>query len=698
MSLPSPWDQIVEHGLLKFLVGPCPKCSAEATTAEQLVWPTVRPWPQGNWYEVHCARCNNSALEQRLGATPAIAVLGWSRRHWSGSPYWPTGVPESPHSVMVEALEWTARNWTENAGLVSSIAKKNEPELHAMVLQHLANQRKGSASCFDSYRGLPAVHTEFSGHFTEEARQTCVAALRGGCSIAAMCDDKNLFDNVPKNESKAPRKHLGAVTGRGDGPNPNPANIPKETPTIGARHLVPYDTSEDFAVGKPTHIRTLTASAFAGNDWITISGKDLYNSIYPGDYLSFGSDEVAPSFPDSTRRYVVKERHVTDIRLETPLDKTYAAGTYVFHFQKGKDDMPHAYPVRVFIDGVEVTEHLVGDAEWLSTSPTRKFSLKSDAFVFTEDDCKSYQRYLIFLRETSVKQALFTKRKSHTAIDTPVIAQGDSLTVQRHYDTYYMPVFAGRIHQVTVMGDELQVEARSFTADLKLTTTALDTKQDLEYLQVATCTGLGVSQAEFMSAKTKDAVEQIQKTAGSLAPQPQRPMLAIPHEGKLLLTFPGEGEDLMVLHMPDPVSGENKPVLRLKRNSELDIDPCWRRHTGDLALQFWRAVADVCHTLPPPVSPKQEAIIAFCTEKKMPLKEFDAWYYAEPVNHGEVVDPGVRVYWGTGKEPYAWGIYPIEPWPENGDMLVCPDMEYTPTRWETVDSSSQDGNIGYKKE
>jgi hypothetical protein len=453
---------------------------------------------------------------------------------------------------MIEDVERTVRKWTGNLGMTLSTAKKNEGELHAMILQWLADQRGDKSKLYFA----PADLSVYS-HFTEEARKSCLSSLG------------------------VPEKYLGTNTGRADGPNPNLANIPKKNSRTSIAKILAYE--------------------------------------------------------NNLQKLMARVRYSKEDKMTTKSD------------------------VRVFVEGVEVTEFLVGDAEWLSTSPTRKFSLKKDAFVLTPSNvCRDPAAVCVWPKEEQAKSALFLGKLKNRASEVPlgpncpVIASGDSLTVYRFSEpkeAHYLPVFSGRISGVTVVGDELQVEGRSFAADLKLLAPALDTKQDLAYLRTAKCHALG-----FDPSNPHDY-----SIGCSVLPQPT---LAIGHEGKLLLTFPGEGDDLMVLHMPDPVSGENKPVLRLKRNSELDIDPCWRRHTGELALQFWRGVADVCRTLPPPVSPKQEAIIAFCTEKKMPLKEFDANYYAEPVNHGEVVDADVRVYPGTGQEPYAWGIYPIEPWPE----------------------------------
>ncbi|MFA5135285.1 MAG: hypothetical protein WC505_05905 [Patescibacteria group bacterium] len=108
------------------------------------------------------------------------------------------------------------------------------------------------------------------------------------------------------------------------------------------------------------------------------------------------------------------------------------------------------------------------------------------------------------------------------------------------------------------------------------------------------------------------------------------------------LLFCPDSDDLLVLYLPhrgpDDPEAKIQPVLRVKRWGEVTVVPGWKNRMDETAMGFWRALAHVYRSLPLPVSPKQEAIIKFCTNNHMTLAEFDAQYYARPARHMEVVD------------------------------------------------------------
>jgi hypothetical protein len=121
--------------------------------------------------------------------------------------------------------------------------------------------------------------------------------------------------------------------------------------------------------------------------------------------------------------------------------------------------------------------------------------------------------------------------------------------------------------------------------------------------------------------------------------------------GKLLLDIPGSGDDVLILYLPDRMTGKPEPVLRCKRWGELEVVAKWHGKMNELAQAFWRAVAHVHHALPLPVSDKQEAISAFCNKHHMTLAEFDRNYYARPVKHLEVMNASavIRGIWTIEK-------------------------------------------------
>lgn len=104
--------------------------------------------------------------------------------------------------------------------------------------------------------------------------------------------------------------------------------------------------------------------------------------------------------------------------------------------------------------------------------------------------------------------------------------------------------------------------------------------------------------------------------------------------GQLLMELPREGDDVLVLYLPDRVTGEPQPAVRCKRWGEVEFSSQAYGKVNELAQRFWRAVSQVHHDLPEPVSAKQEAILQFCNEKHMTLAEFDRQYYARPVGSG----------------------------------------------------------------
>jgi len=89
-QLPTHWNEIVNRGLLKYFCGPCPVCSAEATTAEQMIWPIIKVDDTGGaFYRVIC-RHDDHCHTKRVGwytGSPVGAILDWNQRHWSGTRY-----------------------------------------------------------------------------------------------------------------------------------------------------------------------------------------------------------------------------------------------------------------------------------------------------------------------------------------------------------------------------------------------------------------------------------------------------------------------------------------------------------------------------------------------------------------------------------------------------------------------------------
>lgn len=134
--------------------------------------------------------------------------------------------------------------------------------------------------------------------------------------------------------------------------------------------------------------------------------------------------------------------------------------------------------------------------------------------------------------------------------------------------------------------------------------------------------------------------------------------------GEVQMELHTDGDDILVLHLRHRGSNNANPVVQpvlwVKRWGEVEVAPGLHHHMGDLAQGFWRAVAQVHRDLPQPVSPKQEAILAFLNERHMTLAEFDQQWYARPAIHMDVLHEDERAYLGTEQDPTAWAIVRIE--------------------------------------
>lgn len=110
--------------------------------------------------------------------------------------------------------------------------------------------------------------------------------------------------------------------------------------------------------------------------------------------------------------------------------------------------------------------------------------------------------------------------------------------------------------------------------------------------------------------------------------------LYVTNEQYELILHGDDGDDVLTLRLqhrgPDNTEPVMQPVLVVKRWGEVEVMSGWHKRMGDLAQKFWAAVAQVHHDLPAPVSPKQEAILAFCNEHHMNLAEFDRGYTMMP--------------------------------------------------------------------
>ena len=134
--------------------------------------------------------------------------------------------------------------------------------------------------------------------------------------------------------------------------------------------------------------------------------------------------------------------------------------------------------------------------------------------------------------------------------------------------------------------------------------------------------------------------------------------------GEVQMELLATGDDILVLHLPHRGAADANPVVQpvlwVKRWGEVKIAPGWVNRMGDLAQAFWRAVAQVHRDLPQPVSPKQEAILAFLNERRMILQEFDQQWYARPAIHMDVPHDDERVYPGTEQDHTTWAIVRIK--------------------------------------
>lgn len=176
-----------------------------------------------------------------------------------------------------------------------------------------------------------------------------------------------------------------------------------------------------------------------------------------------------------------------------------------------------------------------------------------------------------------------------------------------------------------------------------------------------------IQQAELLDrAATPEEILEYYKAAnkhldnGAAAGNPAKPSLGFDASlpkgeiqfssfGHLLLKLQSEGDDAVVIYLPDRMTGEREPVITIKRWGEAVVKPGWHKRMNDLAQAFWRAVAQVYQALPLPVSDKQETVIKFCNEHTMTLAEFDRQYYAKPLR-----------YSGQCVEIDAWEIVKIE--------------------------------------
>lgn len=178
-----------------------------------------------------------------------------------------------------------------------------------------------------------------------------------------------------------------------------------------------------------------------------------------------------------------------------------------------------------------------------------------------------------------------------------------------------------------------------------------------------------ITRVSFLEAKTQAAVTALDKQywneIGKIEAERTKEALRCPmyfekkagpadlhiwgSDGVQLVLNSSSSDDALVLYLPDRMTGAPVQVLACKRWGEVEVKPGWHRKLNEIAQGFWKAVAQVYHALPLPVSAKQEAIIAFCNERHMTLAEFDLHYYARPLRHD-----------GACVEISAWEIVKVE--------------------------------------
>jgi hypothetical protein len=377
------------------------------------------------------------------------------------------------------------------------------------------------------------------------------------------------------------------------------------------------------------------------------------------------------------------ERDVTQETKETKMDE-----------QNGGTFAPVNY--QVLINGVDVTEWIIPGSIQVTlpssynrpTPPpvTGCFKLKNDhdAFVLTPTNiCSGTQfpwerheiaKQLLYMNKLTRNQTISNQSAEYYPLGprSCILNKGDGVKIYSiGFNAAAIEVFSGTLAQYGVDDDVVggghrivvQCGAQKFTVDsaaakmfgnkafvkpiqqTKVLHSAATHEEILEYYKEA-----DKHLDEFGTPLNLSSMgNPVAKSSLGFDASLPKGEIQFTSFGQLLLKLQSEGDDAVVIYLPDRMTGEREPVITIKRWGEAVVKPGWHNRMNDLAQAFWRAVAQVYQALPLPVSPKQEAIIEFCNLHHMTLAEFDRQYYAKPLR-----------YSGQCVEIDAWEIVKVE--------------------------------------
>jgi hypothetical protein len=608
-TLPSPWNDIVTRGLFRQICGPCPRCSGDAEVAEQLVWPYLHPQLHFGYCLV-CTVCGAA----RLGDDVASLVLAWNQHHWSGGSQYGRAARD-PYLTDAQVLErraecmaidpggfgWDARcsrelyileqvrkqledrhmgdeDWGHNANVLEQYQRdRDRCEHYGISVPPMSTKQAAKLAGFDLDAELEKQPITTSSQFMymgEQTRQEIVDWTKE----AAMSDEQNLFDRADR--------------------------------TLVAQY------------NRPTVMEAQDQDMLNLAQQYGMSGAEL-------DHFRCLTDEQRRQHllklvqPDDSWGYTTGKRENT-MQLPEPWS-TIVANGWLDYF---------VAPCRYCTDQyfkADPTAQLTPEAPvWprfncAATEPAPNICCPRCASRRHARDTAIPVKFAVLVAEWNQQQWPADLLRGLWG-DDAVVVRGrveGYLKDSRHWREVSLPAYR-------------EVLQRAFRAHY---CSAYEESRTSEQPAKELPSPLGNLAEEFDFLAAEKRVALGLPALGTAQPDHLRLQGPPVHDyafaccneqGRLLLTLHRSGDDVLTLYLPDRMTGEPEPVVVIKRWGETEVASKWQHRLGDLGQQFWRAVAHVYQALPLPVSPKQEAILAFCNEQHMTLAEFDRNYYARP--------------------------------------------------------------------
>jgi hypothetical protein len=647
-TLRSPWADVVDWDLLKWLAGPCPTCSVEARIRPEIVWPELLIDRQVVPY-LRCAKCGEevrpSAVTMASDQPEAGVILTWNRKFWPNTQYdfltlarQDQRKDRSSVSIAEELAHLVERAVAHECSLSDVLwpgpfgSRVEDYCLDLLTARRIIRDADPNRSAADVSSEKPGYSkAEFEAAVDQHLEEQNRAIMRGvqpTCSSTGALVEQDNWAIVTNDYDYLYKSKLAAL-------GFNEQTLKDAIQEYNMKDYSPVH-EDQIQRGDPIYnIYEKERPCPACGD--TLGGILLYKRSKV-QYLKGCKDRPNPNYK---RAY-----HVCS---KSPTCKFFAWVEPVGSTPGSSDVLAaNSDGYTILIDGVDVSGWLLPGTLKLAPgelpgSTNCTFALRNtyDAFILTpvntcggegEPHEAAKLRLMWFKKSWPAEYSL--------APDSCILHRSDAISVYRAGER---SGFYGGLIDYTIDDDYPYHNGellRGRAIAVRCSTAQQMSPYFDHYPKAATPDKQEAVEVKGKASTPTNPHWELPSDLGVVGP-PEYPVQF--SSTKCFLELLPNDDDILILSLPHrgPADAEAKvqPVLRVKRWGEVEVVPGWRNRMDETAMGFWRALAHVYQALPLPVSAKQEAIIKFCREHRMTLAEFDLQYYAKPYHYsGECVE------------------------------------------------------------